>query len=100
MLYPRGSFAATPINAKPSFPRPPAQPPRGGIIGPVPPSQPMPPWTGVYPPGTIQNYQPLSRSQLAMGLARALGHLLSASWDETGRPGQPPAPMPPSPGGR
>jgi hypothetical protein len=49
------------------IPRPPSTPPRGGIIGPVPPGQPMPPWTGVYPPGTIQNFRPLG-----------------ASWDETG----------------
>lgn len=30
-------------------------PPPGGIHGPLPPGQPNPPWTGLYPPGTIAN---------------------------------------------
>lgn len=37
---------------------PPAPPP-SGIIGPVPPEFPLPPWTGPYPPGTIQNTRAL-----------------------------------------
>lgn len=45
------------FNAQPPIPgpQPNPMPPPGGIVGPIPPGQPMPPWTGVYPPGTIQN---------------------------------------------
>lgn len=31
-------------------------PPRGGVLGPP---TGVPPWTGVYPPGTIANYKPV-----------------------------------------
>lgn len=40
----------------------------GPIKGPVPPGYPMPPWTGQYPPGTIQNASPAPALQLAMQL--------------------------------
>lgn len=55
-------------------------PPAGGIHGPVPPGQPMPPWMGVYPPGTIANnsHHPAvhqmasaSNQELLASLARA-----------------------------
>lgn len=48
-----------------------------------------------FPP-TIQSYRihPVIQAYLNM-----LRGPLNVSWDETGRPGQPPAPMPPAPGG-
>lgn len=49
---------------KPKPPRLPVKPPKGGIVGPLPPElegQVAPLWPGLYPPGTVSNFRPLLR---------------------------------------
>jgi hypothetical protein len=50
----------------------------GPVKGPMPPGYPNPPWTGQYPPGTIQNFKPTLAGAAAGGVTPQALQILAA----------------------